>query len=403
MASTTTAEIRIDGQRVAEVEEFDYSSDILAVGEEAHITIPNPDGRYTEKLLCGQMVEFLMRDPAVNGGAPTLKHLGRITQRQARWDRGGSKIKIVSADLGWHLLKCCAPLWFNLKQVEFSRLIDPKYSTPGRKKPVPSLVNEEATRFGFRGVRAGNILNRRTKLGLAVQQLAGQLQPGPVFAIQAEPGELIYDIISSQLRRYNKLLNVSVDGFIQVFEPDYKQSPLYSFTSQAGNLANNILDVEESESLESIYTEVSCVGQQVAWEGYQNTRDPNAGKKRGTARKPSALPFTHRLTYADPELFTNDLAQRGAEWRMRRSLFDSYLLTINVKEHHQNGIWYEADTIARVAIDKLGIRENLYTQSVQCRVNTREGAVTQIMLRKPGLLTAAFGEIPDPPIRRAKS
>lgn len=402
MASTTTAEIRIDGQRVAEVEEFDYSSDILAVGEEAHITIPNPDGRYTGKLAAGQLVEFLMRDPAVNGGAPTLKHRGRITRRKARADaQGGSVLSLVSADLGWHLLKCCAPLWFNLKRVRLRRMVDPNYSSPGRKKAIPSLVNEAAYRFGFKGVRASNVLNRTTKLGLNVQKAEGQDGIDNVFAIQAEPGDLIYDLITNQARRFNLLVNVSVDGYIQLWNPDYSQRPLYSLYSIPAYSFNNIIDAEEDISLDTMFTEVTCVGQQVQWEGDLDPDNPNAGKKRGQFSRPNLLPFVHRMTYADPEMFSRGLAQKGAEWRWKRSWFDAYQLRITVPDLHQNGIWWESDTMANVNISQLGLYRNLYIQSVQCRVNKQTGATTAILLREPGLLSAAFDEIPDPPILRA--
>lgn len=403
MASTTTAEIRIDGQRVAEVEEFDYSSDILAVGEEAHISIPDPRGSYIGKLAPGQIVEFLMRDPAVNGGAPTLKHRGRLKRRQARVDAtSGTTIKIISADLGWHLTKCCAPLWFNLKRIRLRSMVDPAFSAPGARKAIPSLVNEAAYRFGFKGVRASNVLNRLTKLGQKASKVEGQDGIDNVFAIQAEPGDLIYDLITNQARRFNLLVNVSVDGYIQLWNPDYSQRPLFSLYSIPAYAQNNILDAEEDVDLDTMYTHVECVGQQVQWEGDQDPSNPNAGKKRGQFTRATALPFVHRLTYADPEMFSKGLAQQSAQWRWKRAWFDSYQLTVTVKEHHHNGLWWESDTMANVNISQIGVYRNLYVQSVRCQVNKQSGATTQILLREPGLLSAAFDEIPDPPIQRAK-
>lgn len=404
MASTTTAEIRVDGERIAEVEEFDYSSDILAVGEEAHITVPDPKAALIGKLRAGQLVEFLMRDPAVNGGSPTLKHRGRITRRSARVDRSGTKIKLVSADLGWHLMKCCAPLWFNLKRVALRSMVDPAFSAPGSRRPIPSLVNEQAYHFGFKGVRGNNVLNRRSKLGLAALKTLDQGGIEQIFAIQAEPGDLLYDLISNQARRFNLLLNVSVDGYIQLWNPDYSQAPSYSLYSVPAYSQNNILSAEEAVSADTMFTDVDCVGQQVAWEDNKeiDPRTPNAGKKRGRFSRPSLLPFTHRLTFADPEMFNSGLAQKAAEWRWKRSWFDSYQLVVSVKDHHQSGLWWESDTMCNVNISQLGVYRNLYIQSVQCRVSLNEGATTQIVLREPNLLSAAFDEIPDPPTPRAK-
>lgn len=402
MGSTTTAEIRVDGERVAEVEEFDYSSDILAVGEEAHITIANPGGKHSAKLQPGQIVEFLMRDPAVNGGSPTLKHRGRITQRQARIDQKGSTIKLVSADLGWHLLKCCAPLWFNLKRVDLSRLIDPNYSSPGERKVIPSLVNEQAYRFGFKGVRADNLTNRRTKIGLSGVQAESRSVLDPLFAIQAEPGDHIFDIIDNQARRYNRLVNVGVDGFIQLWEPDYKQKPLYRFVSAVGDASSNLLEAETVATLENMYTEVVCVGQQIETELVKDAKNPNAGKKRGGVRKPDLLPFMHRLTFSDPEMTTRDLAERQAEYKWKRSWFDSWMCHVAVPVLHQNGLWIEADTMAHVNIPILNVTGNYYVSSVHCTVSLQSGTRCQIKLREPNLLTAAFGELKDPTVPRAK-
>lgn len=420
-SSSTRVRLVSGDQTIEDVIDLDYSSDMLAVGDQCHFTVDNPGRRYTGALRKGSVVELYLANPSVQGPRSTLshrtpaqssatggsqytlKHRGRIIERAPEGSpTGGSIIKITSADLGWHLQECCAPLWFNLRQGSLRDLVDPARSRPGRGGQPLYFLDPS---FGFKGVRGSNKINRSLKQSVKVaEQLA--LQELTLFAIQVEPGDHLLDKVLEYARRENLLVNVSVDGFIQVWLPDYTEQPQYRIVNRAGE--SNIIQYREVDSARTSYTEVECVGEQYGFEGdTKDPNNPNATKKRGKVRSEdlpahlrSSLPFLHRLTFSDGEMYNRGLAKQMAEWRYKRALFDSYFVEYTLEEHHQNGVWWESDFMCSVEDDDLGLSGNFYIQSVNCTSRAGEGDLTRVVLRLPGLLTAGISQYPNPPRRK---
>lgn len=370
------------------VKEFAYASDVLAVGDLCTFTLVNEGGRLTDKLVRGSTVRLYLTNPEVNGGARTLKHLGVIVRRGARI--GDGTISVTSADLGWHLKENSAPLWWALRKGTFADLVD----------PAKFRVNKRGGRFhfidpswGIKGVRAdGNVLNRRIKLGRVGLQQQYDITASITHPIQAEAGEAVFDIQARFAQRFNLLVNVSVDGYIQTWNPDYTQAPLYSI--EVKESGTNVLDGELAESIESMWTDIECVGESLNQP--QDMNDPlaaNATHRRGAYYAPSGLlPFRHRLTFADSERVTREAARKQAEWKYRRGLWDALFAQYVVEGHHQGGVWWESDTMAMVSDEILGIAGPFYVASVQCESTSRDGDRTTIVVRKPDLLSAAAGE-----------
>lgn len=419
-SSSTRVRVECEGQ-VFEAKELDYSSDMLAVGDQAHFTVVNTGGAVAGALPLGSVIELSMSNPAVQGpssalshrspnlssrtggGQYTVKHRGRVVERSGEGSpESGAVLRITSADLGWHLANCCAPLWFNLRQGGLRDLVDPSRSRPGRGgKPLYFLDPS----FGFKGVRGSNKINRSLKQSVKTAA-AVALQELTLFAIQVEPGDHILDKVLEYARRENLLINVSVDGYIQAWLPDYDEAPQYKIINRAGQ--SNIKSYRLFEDARLRYTEVECVGEQFGFEGdTHDPNNPNATKKRGKVRSAdlpahlqSNLPFLHRLTFADGEMYERGLAQKMAEWRYKRSLFDSFYVEYVVEEHHQNGVWWESDFMCSVDDEDLGLSGNFYIQSVNCTSRPSEGDLTKVLLRLPGLLTAGLSHYPGAPTRR---
>lgn len=388
----TQCRIVVGGQTIEDILGFDYMSDVMAIGETAQFSVANVGRKYTSKLKIGDRVEFILQNPKVNGGSPTVKHRGVIITRTIKvTPTDGCVIDIVSADLGWHLQNSDAPLWLRLQGKTYADLCD----------PATSPLFDPA--WGFTGLDFTGNLRRRLKLGLAAAAIASQRVIDPVHVIQIEPGEKPADKITEYARRINLLVNVSPDGKLCLFRPNDTQKPLYSLRNRIGDTGNNLLSSEVVENAATRWTEVVVVGEQFGYEGPTDPNNPNATKKRGVVKHPGNLPFTHRKTAADGEMFQNGLAQRQAEWLYKRGLFDSFYMTVKVAEHYQNGTWWESDTVAHVVDDDCGVEGNLYVQRVQCSGSVTSGDETTVLLRRPGLLSASFGEYPNPPIYRALS
>jgi hypothetical protein len=421
MPSSTQAQIQVVGRPVAadslglapgvgavfagseaavidEVTSCQYSSDVMGVGDECKLTVANPDGRHTAALKTGDTVKIYLANPAVNGGDPSLKFLGLVVDREAVSDsRQGSRINLSCADLGWHLQNNCAPLWRSLQGVKYSALCDP--ATPN------SLVDEQRNRFGFRGIRFDNDINRRIKQGLSAEKALEQQKIDEVIRrIEVEPGDTIFDKIAEYSRRANLLVNVSVDGYIQCFQPDYLRVPELEIRRAAGAGHNNVIEGRMLESIRTVWTDVECVGEEDTDDNALEDDGVHAGKTRGSISRRDLLPFVHRLTFVEPEMRSNRLAQRAALWKWQRGLFDSFYVEYLVPEHFHVGpvraLWWENDTMVSVLDEEFGLSGNFWCQSVHYETGVT-GDVTRVLLRRPGLLSADARGLPLPP--RVKS
>jgi hypothetical protein len=229
----TQCRVVVEGRTVEEILSFDYSSDVMAIAEEAHFSVENKNRKYRDQLRLGQHVEFILQNPDVNGGAPTVKHRGVIVRRNPKINPSeGSVINITSADLGWHIQNSDAPLWMRLQGKTFADICDPATSPFFDKS------------WGFTGLDFTGQPRRRLKLGLAAALIEQQRLIQPVHVIQIEPGEKPSEKITEYARRINLLLNVSPDGKVCLFRPNDQQAPLYSLRLRAGDEGCNVLDAD---------------------------------------------------------------------------------------------------------------------------------------------------------------
>ena len=387
-------------QEIDEVKEFDLADDVLAVGDESHFTIVNPRRKYTGALFVGASIKVYFESPAVNGGAQALAHSGIITRTVDEPLRG--TIKITTADKGWHLRNNAAPLWYRLTRGEFTTLIDPAHYQIGKSGKRRYLIDPS---WGIKGWTAGPIKKNNLNQGRRGIQRAISIPAAndPIQVIQAEPGDSVYDLMSTYARRKNLFITVGInekeESYIRAWRPNYSRAPAYDLrcTSQESNIIESSLQ----ESLDSIWTDVECIGEQDGLEILDVT-DPNTGKKRGAFYNSAALPFLHRLTFGDGEVYKEDLARNVAGWRARRGLYDSWYVQYRVPDHYQvrksNALWWEADELVSVEDEDLGLSGPFYISAVQYQGSRSGGDVTILTLRKPALMSPAFGEMPNYPI-----
>ncbi len=393
----TKCTITCDGSTIEEIENFAYKSDALSVSEDATFTVINKKHQYRDTLPEGAKIEFILQNDNVNGGSPTVKHRGRITKKSIRLSpTGGTMISITSSDPGHHLQVSDAPLWFRLQGRTYADLVDPTVFSLGKDGTKKYFIDPS---WGIKQVRFDGDSRRRLKLGLAAAVLYANKDVTPVAVIQVEPGEKVADLITSYSRRINRFLGMSPDGeTLCIFSPNDRAKPLYSLRIRDNDAGNNILDVSSETDTKSLYTLVEVVGEPV---GFQESdpASPNGRKKRGAVTSES-LPYRQAKTVFDGECFERSLAEKQAKWLMQQGLFNSWYASYTVAEHHQNGYWWESDQTSNVSDDELGIEGNLYVSQVLCSGSKTGADTTQVIVRRPGLLSAAYGEIPNPPVIR---
>ena len=373
---------------------FSYSSDIMQLGDVFTVTIPNPRGYYTGKFIRGQCVQLFLRNPNVNGNQLTLKHLGIIVEKQVSSSSRGSVIQLTCADLGWHLANNDAPLWTPLNGVKWLDLLrSPKWIDPS---------------WGIRGIATDNEFNRRLKQGGVIPQGRAQyaldLQAlGTLVYIQVEPGDKISEILTRYCRLVNRLVNVSCDGLIQIWLPDYQREPLFRLElhdyDDPNRNRNNILEYHNSENISTLYTYVTCVGENVGGE-FAPGVNQNSQKRIGSLVDNKILPFRHNVNFADGEIFADDTAQKQARWFYNRGIWDSWQAVYVVRGHWQQqqgkrAYWWESDQMCSVADYVNGLFGTFYIAAVRCDRDDN-GDRTFITLRK-SCLTASFGVFPPQP------
>lgn len=374
---------------------FAYSSDVLQLGDPFSVMVPNPRGQYTDKFLRGQTVQLFLRNPNVEGNALTLKHLGIIVRRRQSVSARGAQLQLDCADLGWHLVNNDAPPWACLQYTKLQTMLtDPEWIDPT---------------WGIRGVRADNTTNRllRQNVNNGRAQAAIDLFSalGVLTYIQAEPGDRIADLIAGYCRRINRLVNVSCDGFIQVWTPDFEQEPhfrieLHGFEEASRN-RNGVLDCYIEEDISSIYTHVICIGEMVGGDLALDPANQNATKRRSEFLNRFALPFKRRKAFCDGDIFDYPEAQAQALWFYNRGIFDSWQAVYVVRGHWQRpsgsarAYWWESDQMCTVDDSVNGLHGTFYVSSVRCDRDD-QGDRTTVTLRKP-CLQASFGQYKRPP------
>jgi len=388
LADTKKQDLQVQTTLVNTVE-FSYSSDMMQLGDPFTVVIPNPRGEYTDKFIRGQRIHLYLRNPRVKSNQMTLKHTGIIVRRRQTASARGSIIQLDCADLGWHLTHNDAWLFYRLSNKPFYDLLrDPKFIDPS---------------WGIQGLSTDTKVDNDLRRGVNNARAQAQLDLaalGTLVYLQVEPGDKVADLICQYARRINRIVNVSCDGFLQVWQPNYNRTPLYTiefhgFDDPTRN-RNNVLDVSVDEDISNIYTDVTCIGELVGGDLTLNPSDQNANKRRGSFINRFALPFIHRLNFADGDIFDVTPARKQAKWRYDRGIFDSWQAVYVVKGHHQNGEWWESDQLCTVRDSVHGIDTVLYVSSVRYDRDS-QGDRTTVTLRKPGLLQAAFGVLPMPP------
>lgn len=400
-APQTKAIIEVEGETIEQCTSFCYQNDMLSIGDPFAVTVANPRGSL--RLRAGQKITLRLSNSAVNNGRAALKHTGRIIGVEYISDGAGTRVQLNCADLGWHLAQSAPPIEANIQRGTFGDLfgepfINRSWGFPGDfSGPQGSWKAKLRTdSAASRSLRIG-ITDVFSKSQAAATNLAGIFQR--VYVVQTEPGDTVADILTEYSRRFNLLLGVGADGRIQLWQPDYTQKPWYriEYHDDENRERNNILGIRIRETIESIYTEVTCVGEIVGMEYAKVAADdPTPGRTRGFYRPdPAPLPFVHRRTFCDGEMFSDELALKQAEWHYKRGLFDAFSIEVRVPGHHQDGVWWEADTMCSVDDSIHGVTGCFYVQSVRYE-RTREGDVTDVVLRLP-ILTAAFGQLPTAP------
>ena len=351
-------------------------------------------------------IKLAHADPRVDDGKPVPFVMGVCTRVEHHCSDGASVLRLSGYDLG-KLLDSCAKPWLRLRGLSLGAIID--------KLLDPSwLARNRVDNWGIRGVTGLN-RDRVLKLGQRVSfgRQAVQADVGKVYGqlmppLQTEVGETVGDLINRYARltgltsSQGSFVNVSADGFVQVFNPDdYKDDPaLYVFEDHLDERnfrmkkSSLILDGEDLCSEYDCYGSVIAPPQQYAQDKITN---PNAGRFFGQSKQdvlgaPDGRIF-RRHTFSDAEQYQQGFARVRAEWRRKQSLYKETQIRLTVQGHSMpgpDGQWRPIveGNIAELNSSRLRIQGRFMIEQVTKHQNASVGTQADVVLRKLGLLGA---------------
>lgn len=401
----TTVTIEIDGLKepLRNISQFSVSDDVLQVGDTMNLLVPDPKNELYKKIELFAGYKVYLQNPNIDGGTPCLRQTGIIRGREKSASLQGDVISLRGADLGWHL-QGSAPPFYRLEQATIKDLIQ-------------KLILDNPS-WNFKGIQDQNDTNRRLKQGRIGEFI--RLNPSvitPYMVIQIEPGQSIIQVVQEYARRDGLMVNVSADGYLQLFNPNYNQPTSFQVNYHpAGSVDARRNNVVEPTSVEdngdAIYTEVTVVWDQLFVGVAQAPFTPNVGRHcavytRSTGKtsdvsiatggitpttaqtQPLVVgpKFPRRLTVADGEPMTPEQGARRAVWLGQRKEFDAFIYRCKLKGHSQAGKWLTSDTLGAANDSVRNVKGTLYAPSLRLDGTANGGNTTYIEMRKPGLLS----------------
>lgn len=380
---TPLVTVTINGVETDLISQYSYDSDILQLGDPFSVIVPDPHNRFSS-VVEGQTISLNMASPLVGNGQRVQKIKGVVTQVMRSSDRNGGRVlNVAGADLGWFLVNCDAPIWKRLAGQTFQGLFN-------------LLVDST---WGLSGFRAGNDQNVKIKMGGNYARsiaTAGPADKPPI--VQIEPGDKPADIFIQYAKLANKLVNVSSDGYLQLFKPRYDTPVAYTFyhyDDADRAKKNNVQSSRLTRTLASRFSKAVCVGTNLIPISSQlaTGNDPNANSFRGTYTRTSTtqqanLSFNRLTAFADADRLSKAQATARAKWKVQRGDFDAWVYEITVKGHSQGGNFYEPDTLCNVFDTVWGFEGKFYISAVRYDRSAEHGTTTTLTIRLPNLLAA---------------
>lgn len=379
--TTVSVQLGTDRKEYRDIEEYSIDSNVLSLMDTATVRIRN-DGKLTFRR--GDPGLLMMSDPRVSGGQKVQMMKGVIIEIDKQSDsRSGSIWTVTIGDLGWHLVNTCGPLWKCLMNTEW-------------KKFVQDILDPT---WGFAGVDTDNAFNRQIQQGLKLNQsraaIAAARAPEDVFIppVCFESGDVIADKLVTYARRVKRLVNVSADGWLQIFAPDYTQPVRfileYHAAGDARRRRNNVKEpVRIRESIDGIYTDVVCTWQVTVPSVMPDRFNPHAGTSKSTYSDSSQLPFKRLLTFQESDALSQQMGNDRVQQKFDRGLFDSWIGEYTVDGHVMNNLFISADTMVNVNDSVSPYSGNAYVGARRFVRSAQQGTVTQMQLRLPNLLRA---------------
>jgi prophage tail gpP-like protein len=371
--------VLIAGTEFTDIKSYTIDSNVLTLADTFEFQLANLDGAHSGDINEGDPVAVYIEDPAVNSGARILILMGLVTGIELVSDTsGGTTMTVSGADLGWHLVNNCGPLFKSLMGLTFQKFLD-------------AILDSS---WGFQlPSRTANDINRRLNQGRAGIAPGRSAVDTFIPPVCFEAGEMIADKLILYAQRVHQLVNVSSDGHLQIWTPRYDTPAAFTLhyhksTEPERRLNNVKAPIRISRNINGLYTKVICVGTVAVPSVMPSPDNPHAGTFRGEWNDETALPFNRLLTFSDGDALTPERAVNRAKWKANRGKFDSWIARYTAIGHSAGSALFAPDTMCGVNDTVHNVHGPYYISARRFMRSLGGGTTTLLTLRKPGLLAA---------------
>jgi prophage tail gpP-like protein len=371
--------VLVAGTEYSDIKSYTIDSNVLTLADTFEFQLANLDGAHSGDINEGDPVAVYIEDPAVNSGSRNLILMGLVTGIDLVSDTsGGTTMTIQGADLGWHLVNNCGPLFKTLMGLTFQKFLD-------------AVIDST---WGFRlPSRTDNDTNRRLNQGRAAIASARSAVDVFIPPVCFEAGQQIGDTLIQYAQRAHQLANVSSDGYLQIWTPRYDTPAAFTLhyhksTEPERRLNNVKAPIRISRNIDGLYTKVICVGTVAVPSVMPSPDNPHAGTFRGEWSDETALPFNRLFTFSDGDALTPERAANRAKWKANRGKFDSWIAQYTAIGHSAGGTLFAPDTMCGVNDTVHGVHGSYYISARRFVRSMTGGTTTVLELRRPNLLSA---------------
>jgi prophage tail gpP-like protein len=344
--------------------EYQIDSDFLIPADAWRVSMGIPDGVFPEDVKKGAAVMVKIGDDVV------MK--GRIDNVKRTINRDSMKLTLNGRDSAGQLVDCAAPV-FTAKQLSITEAIAQIVRPLG-------ITNID--------VRAEN-LTRFDKVNI-------------------EPGERAWDALTKICNANGLHCWVEPDGTLIIGGADYTTPPVASLIMNFNGDGNNILSIDETDSIQNCYSELIILAQGHA-QGASGRKKKETGivslsRSDTTDYETSSAQIGRNnikvavedesINYYRPQIVVlgdaDNLEQ--ARWRARKMMADArlngYGLIVQVKGHRtsEDVLWQPGQRI-HVKCEPLGIDEIFFLMGREFSNSRHGGKVTTLRLKEDGLWT----------------
>lgn len=370
---------------------YEIESDIFSPADAFSISISNIGGEAIDKVSVFDPVQVV-----IDGTVQMTGYVDEVN-RSIHGDQGPT-IEVTGRDRFGQLVDNAAPPknYNRVNLVDLAQTIATPWVTEwisdneeNRVKLIKARqqvarLSQQIARFEKVGdkYKAEVLAKRKARAQANLSRIRAKHTP----RVKVEPGETIFEVLERFAAKSGMLLWQAADGKGIIARPNYDQKPLYAFLiapdGDPAQQQNNVLGISVVESVQDrfkTYRMVHTSG---------NTSSVSGSTVRyDVTSTDDEVPLERTMVGTASDAQNRREALDFAERERDRRRFDSLKIQLTVRDHGQNDVVYQVDTMATLQ-DKVNGIDGTFYVSRRRFIGDDSGQTTELELRQPGVFLA---------------